>query len=79
MSGNIENQLIAHVKISLFFALQMDGCLNISNNVNLIVFICYELGGKIYEDFLFNEFLPTHTTSAALRYLDSFIQAKEIN
>lgn len=57
---NIENPSVARVKIP-FFTLQLGEILDISNNVNVIRWIWYEIEVKIFEDILFWKFFLTST------------------
>jgi hypothetical protein len=52
--------------------------LGISNSADLLAFMPYESNGKINEDFLFSQSLPTHNTDEAIfSSLNDFILENE--
>lgn len=63
MSSNIKNKLLLYLKDCNFFALQIDESTDITNMVQLMVFIRFDRNDEIIEEFLFCKPLQTHTTS----------------
>jgi len=60
---HLEEELVAKVKKSKFFSLQIDDSTDIEDNANLMCFIRYIDEDTIQESFFFCKRLPTRTTS----------------
>ncbi|XP_013774445.1 zinc finger BED domain-containing protein 5-like [Limulus polyphemus] len=73
MAENVKSQLIIRGRQSQYYSLQLDESTDVANHAELIAFIRYDFGGKIYEDRLFCYSLPTNATYEAIfNGLDSF-------
>ena len=80
MSVNIKKQLIDRIINSRYYSLQLDESTDVSNNAAFLTFIRYEFDGKIHEDILFCQSLPTRTTSLALfTCLNEFVEANKMD
>nr|XP_014354333.1 PREDICTED: zinc finger BED domain-containing protein 5-like [Latimeria chalumnae] len=75
MAEDIKNQLIAQIKSSSYFALQLDESTDVASIANLLVYVKYEFEYELLEDFLFCRPLPTRTCAEDLfNLLDAFLK-----
>ena len=75
MSSDIKEQLIEYIKISPYYALQLDESTDIAGQAQLLTYVRYVREKEIEEDILFCRPLQTRTTGEAIfNVLDSFIQ-----
>ncbi|XP_014349988.2 zinc finger BED domain-containing protein 5-like [Latimeria chalumnae] len=75
MAEDIKNQLIARIKSSSYFALQLDESTDVASVANLLVYMKYEFEYELLEDFLFCRPLPTRTCAEDLfNILDAFLK-----
>lgn len=75
MALNVKEILIAHIQQSDFFAIQLDESLDVTNYVQLMVYVRYICQTTIKEDFLFCETLLSRTTANEIfKKLDNFIE-----
>ena len=65
MAKNVQNQLIARLRLSPLFSLQLDESTDIDNEANLLCYVRYIHGGAVH-DFLFCHPLQTNTTGEAI-------------
>lgn len=74
MAEDVMCQVIAKVKQSQFFAIQIDETTDVSSDAQLLTYIRYEHEGELQEDFLFCRTLTDRATGEQLfATLDSFI------
>lgn len=66
MAENVKNQLIARLRLSPLFSLQLDESTDIDNEANLLCYVRYIHGGALHDDFLFCHPLQTNTTGEAI-------------
>lgn len=66
MAENVQNQLIARLRQSQLFSLQLDESTDIGNEANLLCYGRYIHDGAVHDDFLFCHSLPTNTTGEAI-------------
>ncbi|XP_068250356.1 zinc finger BED domain-containing protein 5-like [Palaemon carinicauda] len=75
MSGDIKEQVVAAIKDSGKFSLQLDESTNVSDDVQLLVYVRYQGKSDIEENFLFCKRLETTITGEYLfKLVDSFIK-----
>ncbi|XP_076049324.1 SCAN domain-containing protein 3-like [Oratosquilla oratoria] len=74
-SGDIKEQVVAAIKESGKFSLQLDESTDVSDNAQLLVYVRYQGKSDIEEDFLFCKRMETTTTGEDLfKLVDSFIK-----
>ncbi|XP_028314934.1 zinc finger BED domain-containing protein 5 [Gouania willdenowi] len=79
MAQDVLKQLLARIKSSRFFALQIDESTDITALANLLAFVRYEHNGEIHEEFLFCKPLRSNTTAEAVfEVMNEFMVANEI-
>ncbi|XP_017744658.1 PREDICTED: SCAN domain-containing protein 3 isoform X1 [Rhinopithecus bieti] len=66
LANDMEDQLIEQIKLAKYFSLQLDECRDIANMIILLVYVRFEHGDDIKEEFFFSASLPTNTTSSEL-------------
>ncbi|XP_045656569.1 SCAN domain-containing protein 3 [Ursus americanus] len=66
LASDMEDQLIEQIREAKYFSLQLDECRDIANMIVLLVYVRFEHGDDIKEEFFFSASLPTHTTSSEL-------------
>ncbi|XP_068206277.1 zinc finger BED domain-containing protein 5-like [Palaemon carinicauda] len=80
MSCNIKSQLLAKVKASPVFAIQLDESVDVANLSQLIVFVRYVHDQSIEEDLLFCRPLETTTQAAdVMQLVDAFFEEEGLD
>ena len=80
MSCNIKSQLLAKVKASPVFAIQLDESVVVANLSQRIIFIQYIHDQSIEEDSLFCRPLETTTHAAdVMQFVDAFFKEKKLD
>ncbi|XP_066945206.1 zinc finger MYM-type protein 6-like [Macrobrachium rosenbergii] len=75
MSGDIKEQVVAAIKESGKFSLQLDESTDVSDDAQLLVYVRYQGKSDIEENFLFCKRLETTTTGEDLfKLVDNFIK-----
>lgn len=74
-SENLKVAVITMLKQSEYFSLQHDVSTNFSDQLNILVFICFEFNGYIEKEMLFYQSLSTKTTSKEVfKSVDNYIK-----
>ena len=77
---DIEQQVIEEVKISPYFAIQLDESTDVSNYANLLCFVRYKGKTDFQEELLCYINLPGRTTGSEIfRLLNTYFSEKDIN
>jgi hypothetical protein len=72
---NVKQQLLLRVRQISYYALQADELTDIVNAADLLLFVRYEINGKVNYDILFCQPYPTRTTGEAIfKVIDDFIK-----
>jgi hypothetical protein len=73
LSENIKEQLLERVRMSPYFALQLDESTDITNKATLMCYVRYEHLKSVYEDLLFISYLTHTTAEEVFASLNAFI------
>ncbi|XP_039113481.1 SCAN domain-containing protein 3 isoform X1 [Hyaena hyaena] len=66
LASDMEDQLVEQVKEAKYFSLQLDECRESAGAMVLLVYVRFEHGDDIKEEFFFSASLPANTTSSEL-------------
>lgn len=74
MSNNIEQQLVLKRQECTYFALQVDESTDITNIVQLLVFVRFDYNEEVIEDFLFCKPLESNSTAELMfKVIDEYV------
>lgn len=80
LAADVKTILIQRIKLSKFFAIQLDESTDVTNFAQLMVYVRYEFKQSVEEEFLCCESLSGRTTAAEIfKKVDDFITSNEIN
>ena len=80
MADNIKAQVISKIRLSAFFAIQLDESTDVSNLSQLLVFANYVSDTGVEEEFLFCRPLETTTKAEdAMAKVESFFEESQLN
>ncbi|KAH1187637.1 hypothetical protein KIL84_020386 [Mauremys mutica] len=72
--------IIKHTEECRYYVLQADESTDIVNLANLLLFVRYELNNEVYDEILFCQPMPTHTTEEAIfKVINDFIKNNDLN
>ena len=78
-SGDIENNILEKVRISVGFALQVDESTVTSGHAQYLANVRYIDGDAIRENFLFYKRSPVNTTEEIFRVTSDYFEKKDLN
>jgi len=79
LSANIKEQLLERIRMSPYFALQLNESTDITNKATLLCYVRYEHKRNIFEDLLFISLLIHTTAEEIFNILNEFITSHEID
>uniref|UniRef100_A0A8D0KS80 HAT C-terminal dimerisation domain-containing protein n=1 Tax=Strix occidentalis caurina TaxID=311401 RepID=A0A8D0KS80_STROC len=79
LSANIKEQLLERIRLSPYFALQLDESMDITNKATLLCYVRYQPERNVFEDILFISSLVHTTSEEIFNNLNEFITSHDMD